>query len=359
MVALRYTIMILCIILPIILAFTHGIKKKRKSYWIVSTFILVTSVITLTIYPPISGNFNDARRLSQTVDFRDVDVAFNVQEIVYDDDKVLITATPSEIFHFSDKKKIKNNSYTIIANKVKDINSIKVNDKVISTLNYNPSENIYILTNVISINPLIEFPFIEALKHRIKNLNFHVPLHWTSFIAYLVSLIFSIRYLKYNKLEDDVAASSAVKIGLIFTILGTVTGMIWAKFNWGTYWNWDPRQTTILVIMLIYFAYFGLRNSLDSFEKKAKLSAVYSIVSFISVPVLMFIIPRLLPSLHPGGQNDGTTGPVVSTQADMVDSSLAFIFYLSIAAFLMLYFWLLSIEIRERMLENKLREQNV
>lgn len=359
MVAIRYTIMILCIIIPIILAFTHGVKKRRNIYWIVSTFVLVTSVVILTIYPPISGNFNDARRLSKTVDFKDVDVAFNVKEIVNHDDKLEIIATPSEIFHFSDKKAIENNSFTIIATKTKDLNSINVQDKVIATLNYDNSENIYKVINIVSINPLLEFPFIEALKHRIKNLNFHVPLHWTSFIAYLISLIYSIRYLKHNKLEDDVAASSAVKIGLLFTILGTVTGMVWAKFNWGTYWNWDPRQTTILVIMLIYFAYFGLRNSLDSFEKKAKLSAVFSIVSFISVPVLMFIIPRLLPSLHPGGQNDGTTGPVVSTQADMVDSSLAFIFYLSIAAFLMLYFWLLSIEIRERMLENKLREQNV
>lgn len=359
MIALRYSLMILCIILPIFLAFKHGIKEGRKKYWIISTFVLVTSIIILTIYPPISGNFNDARRLSQTVDFKNVDVAFNVQEIVYDTKHIEITATPSEIFHFSDKKKIENNRYSIIAPNNDEIKKIEVYDKVIALMNYNSENNSYNLIKVQSINPLIEFPFIEALKHRIKNLNLHVPLHWTSFIAYLVSLIFSIRYLKYNKLEDDVAASSAIKIGLLFTVLGTVTGMIWAKFNWGAYWNWDPRQTTILVIMLIYLAYFGLRNSLDSFEKKAKLSAVYSIVSFIAVPVLMFIIPRLLPSLHPGGQNDGTTGPVVSVQADMVDSSLAFIFYLSIAGFLMIYFWLLSIDIREKMLENKIREQNV
>jgi len=359
MVTLRYTIMILCIVLPIILAFIHGIKKRRKSYWIISTFILVTSIVALTIYPPISGNFNDARRLSQTVDFKDVDVAFNIKEIIYIDSHVEILATPSEIFHFSDKKLIQNNLFTILTSDINKVKSLNVNDKVISTLNYNKDKDNYNLIKIVSVNPMIEFPFIEALKHRIKNLNLHVPLHWTSFIAYLVSLIFSIRYLKYSQLEDDVTASSAIKIGLIFTILGTITGMIWAKFNWGTYWNWDPRQTTILVIMLIYFAYFGLRNSLDSFEKKSKLSAVYSIISFIAVPVLMFIIPRLLPSLHPGGQNDGTTGPVVSTQADMVDSSLAFIFYLSISAFLMLYFWFLSIEIREKMLENKLREQNV
>jgi heme exporter protein C len=351
--------MLICIILPIVLAFKHGITLPRKKYWIITTFILVTSVLIFTILPPISGNFSDARRLSKTVDFKDVDVSFVVSEIVFDKDEVIITAIPSEIFHFTESKNFKKNKYTIISTRNNDLSNIEVGDKVVSTLNYLEDNNNYQLKNIIAINPLLEYPFIEALQHRIKNLNLHVPLHWTSFIAYLISLIYSIKYLKRDRLEDDVVASSAIKVGLIFTILGTVTGMVWAKFNWGAYWNWDPRQTTILVIMLIYFAYFGLRNSLDSFEKKAKLSAVYSIISFIAVPVLMFIIPRLLPSLHPGGKDDGTTGPVLSTQADMVDSSLAFIFYLSIAAFLFIYFWYLSIEIRQKMLENKLREQNV
>lgn len=359
MIALRYIVMLLCLVLPITFAFVHGIKKPRKNYWIAITFILMTSALIFTILPPIAGNFSDARRLSKTNDFKVVDVSFIVKNIKYTDNEVFITAIPAEIFHFTNKKKIENNSYNIIASNNIDLSSIKINDKVVSKLIYNELDNNYKLTKLISINPILEFPFLEALKQRIKNLNLHVPLHWTSFIAYLVSLIFSIRYLRHNKLEDDIIASSAIKVGLIFTILGTITGMVWAKFNWGAYWNWDPRQTTILVIMLIYFAYFGLRNSLDSFEKKAKLSAVYSIVSFISVPFLMFIIPRLLPSLHPGGVNDGTTGPVVSTQADMVDSSLAFVFYIAIAAFLMLYFWLLSIEIRHKLIENKIREDNV
>lgn len=359
MIALRYLVMLLCIVLPITFAFIHGIKNPRKSYWIFITFILMTTALVFTILPPIAGNFSDARRLSKTDDFKVVDVSFLIKDIEFNNNESVITAIPAEIFHFTNKKKIENNTYTIITPKNIDISSLKINDKVVSKLIFNEKENNYKLIKVVSINPLIEYPFLEALKERIKNLNLHVPLHWTSFIAYLVSLIFSIRYLRYNKLEDDIIASSAIKIGLIFTILGTVTGMVWAKFNWGAYWNWDPRQTTILVIMLIYFAYFGLRSSLDSVEKRAKLGAVYSIVSFISVPFLMFIIPRLLPSLHPGGVNDGTTGPVVSTQADMVDSSLAFVFYISIAAYLMLYFWLLSIEIRQKLLITKVREDNV
>lgn len=350
--------MLLCIIIPILLAFKHGIGKSRKNYWIVTTILLMTFSVVLTILPPISGNFSDARRLSNLQDFKDVNVSFVIEGSKLVDGKSVLEVRPQESFHFTEDKRVDKSKYTILAD-TKLKNNYSKDDIIIATVNFDKENNTYKLKEIVAVNPLIVYPFIEALQQRIKNLNLHVPLHWTSFIAYLVSLIFSIKYIRKNNIEDDIAASSAIKIGLIFTILGTVTGMIWAKFNWGAYWNWDPRQTTILVIMLIYFAYFGLRNSLDSIEKKAKLSAIYSIVSFISVPVLMFIIPRLLPSLHPGGSDDGTTGPVVSTQADMVDSSLAFIFYISIAAYLMLYFWILSVEIRNKLIERRLGNNNV
>lgn len=357
MVALRYTIMLLCIILPIVYAFRVGIAERRTKSFIIILFSLMTFSLVMTILPPIAGNFSDSRRLSSTESFKNVEVLFKVQSL--DLNKGELIAIPEDAFHFTDSQKTTNITHIIYIGNDLDLSNVIKGDIIVGEIVYNAESNSYNLTKLISVNPLITYPFIEALKHRIKNLNLHVPLHWTSFIAYLVSLIFSIRFLRNGNYENDIVASSAIKIGLIFTILGTITGMIWAKFNWGAYWNWDPRQTTILVIMLIYFAYFGLRNSLDSPEKKAKLSAVYSIISFISVPVLMFIIPRLLPSLHPGGDNDGTTGPVISTQADMVDSSLAFIFYISIAAFILLYFWLLSLDARGKLVEKNLRENNV
>lgn len=357
MVALRYSIMLLCIIIPIVYSFKVGISEKRTKLFILLTFIVMTVSLVMTIIPPIAGNFSDARRLSNVESFKNVEVLFKIKEINQNSKSII--AIPEVAFHFSEKDKIIDNQISINVNNIIDLKDLESGDVVVGLVAYDNTNDEYNMSEILSINPLLTYPFIEALKHRIKNLNLHVPLHWTSFIAYLVSLIFSIKFLRKGNYENDIIASSAIRIGLIFTILGTVTGMIWAKFNWGAYWNWDPRQTTILVIMLIYFAYFGLRNSLDSKEKRAKLSAVYSIISFISVPVLMFIIPRLLPSLHPGGDNDGTTGPVISTQADMVDSSLAFVFYLSIAAFILLYFWLLSIDSRSKLLENKIRESNV
>lgn len=357
MVALRYTIMLLCIVVPIIYSFKVGISEKRTKLFILMTFLIMTLSLIMTIIPPIAGNFSDARRLSKVESFKNVEVLFKVNEINHKTREII--AIPEVAFHFSDNSEINKNQQIIKVNNNVDLNELEKGDIIVGMITYDKADDLFLMSENLSVNPLITYPFIEALKHRIKNLNLHVPLHWTSFIAYLVSLIFSIKFLRRGNYENDIIASSAIRIGLIFTILGTVTGMIWAKFNWGAYWNWDPRQTTILVIMLIYFAYFGLRNSIDSIEKKAKLSAVYSIISFISVPVLMFIIPRLLPSLHPGGDNDGTTGPVISTQADMVDSSLAFVFYLSIAAFILLYFWLLSLDSRSKILEKKLRESNV
>ena len=317
----------------------------------------MTFSLVMTITPPIAGNFSDSRRLSKLESFKNVEVLFKVKNI--DLATNTLSAIPEAAYQFSENEYLAKNQITVNVSQNIDLNTLNYEDIVVGKIYYDNELNTYEMTELVSVNPLITYPFIEALKHRIKNLNLHVPLHWTSFIAYLVSLLFSIKYLRKGDYQHDVVASSAIRIGLIFTVLGTVTGMIWAKFNWGAYWNWDPRQTTILVIMLIYFAYFGLRNSIDSKEKKAKLSAVYSIISFISVPVLMFIIPRLLPSLHPGGDNDGTTGPVISTQADMVDSSLAFVFYLSIAAFILLYFWLLSLDSRGRIFENKIRGNNV
>jgi len=317
----------------------------------------MTFSLIMTILPPIAGNFSDSRRLSSTESFKNVEVIFRVKSLNLTMNELV--ATPEETFHFSESHNNLEKIYKIDIYESVDLSKVVKEDIIVGEIIYDSDNDNYTLTKLISVNPILTYPFIEALKHRIKNLNLHVPLHWTSFIAYLVSLIFSIKFLRNGNYENDIVASSAIRIGLIFTILGTITGMIWAKFNWGAYWNWDPRQTTILVIMLIYFAYFGLRNSIDSPEKKAKLSAVYSIISFISVPVLMFIIPRLLPSLHPGGDNDGTTGPVISTQADMVDSSLAFIFYISIAAFILLYFWLLSLDARGKLVEKNMRENNV
>lgn len=344
---IRYLILIACVIIPVLYSLKLGISNKRSNLWIIIFFLTMSVALVSTILPPIAGDFNDVKRYYDIEEFKLVDVSLIIDSEISEakDKYTYFKAKNFEDFSFTNAKTDIENEVIKCADK-NIIDNLILKEPIVLSMTYDPLDNTYIINKIVSNSFLFSYPYIPDLKHRIKNLNLHVPLHWVAVIAYLISMIYSIKYLKNPDLSNDIKSSSAIAVGLLFTILGTLTGMVWAKFNWGAYWNWDPRQTTILVIMIIYAAYFSLRAAIDNEIKKASVSAVYSILSFITVPFLIFIIPRLLPSLHPGGGSDDTTGPVLSTQADMVDSSLAFTFYLSIAAFLFLYFWILSLTIR-------------
>jgi heme exporter protein C len=99
--------------------------------------------------------------------------------------------------------------------------------------------------------------------------------------------------------EYDRKSAAATGLGLVFCVLATISGAIFAKVTWGAYWNWDPRQTTIFILLLIYGASWALRSAIEDVEQRAKVSAVYSLLAFITMPFLVFIIPRYYFSLHP------------------------------------------------------------
>ena len=134
--------------------------------------------------------------------------------------------------------------------------------------------------------------------------------------------------------------------------------MLWAKFNWGHFWNWDPRETSIFILLMVYLAYFALRSSLDNAELKARLSAVYAIIAGVAAPFLMFILPRLTAGLHPGSADDTNAGPVLSTQPGMLDSSLLYSFGLGLFAFTLLFFYLLNLSVRTATVKNKINLLN-
>lgn len=188
-----------------------------------------------------------------------------------------------------------------------------------------------------------EFPIIPGLENKARIIFFHVPTAWIAVIAFLMSMVSGIRYLRTNELEYDVRSSAAAGLGLLFCILATVTGAIWAKFNWGAYWNWDPRQTSIFVLMLIYGAYFALRSAIDVEEKRASLSAVYSIVAFVTVPFLVFIMPRMMTGLHPGSASDEGAGPLVDFS---MDTTMYVVFLASLFGFTLLYLWMYQLRVR-------------
>lgn len=199
-----------------------------------------------------------------------------------------------------------------------------------------------------------EFPFIVGLEQNAKIIFFHVPTAWLTVIAFLMSTVFSIQYLRKKNLDDDAKSFAAAQLGMIFCILATVTGAVWAKFAWGAFWSWDPRQTSIFALLLIYGAWFALRSAIESEDKRATLSAVYSIIAFLTVPFFIFIMPRIMTGLHPGSADDTNAGPIIDFK---MNPSMRLIFFLSLAGFTLLYFWMWNLGYKSIILKEKINRQ--
>ncbi|MBZ0200965.1 MAG: cytochrome c biogenesis protein [Ignavibacteriaceae bacterium] len=201
-----------------------------------------------------------------------------------------------------------------------------------------------------------QFPLIPGLEENAKIIFFHVPTAWLTVIAFLMSTIFSIKYLRKRNLDDDAKSYAAAQLGIIFCILATVTGAVWAKFAWGSFWSWDPRQTSIFALLLIYGAWFALRSAIEQEDKRAALSAVYSIIAFITVPFFIFVMPRIMAGLHPGSADDTNSGPVIDFK---MNGNMQLIFFLSLIGFTILYFWMWKIGYRSLLLKEKINKQYI
>ncbi len=166
---------------------------------------------------------------------------------------------------------------------------------------------------------------------------FHVPAAWVSSLAFLLAAIYSALYLKRRRVEDDEAAAGAARIGLLFCTLATVTGSIFAKVMWNSYWNWDPRETSIVLLLLVYGAYLGLRGAVEDPERKATLSAAYALIAFVTVPFLTFAVPRMYASLHPD--------TVINARGKVeMSADIRLVFFSSLAAFTALFLWIFQLD---------------
>jgi len=146
---------------------------------------------------------------------------------------------------------------------------------------------------------------------------FHVPSAWVSFIAFFVVCIASIIFLKTGKEQWDRLAACSAEIGVLFIIIVLITGPLWAKPVWTTYWTWDARLTTSFVLFLIYVAYLMLRNYVANKERGARFAAVFGIIGFVDVPIVYMSI-RWWRTLHPspvigGGSESGLKPEMVIT----------------------------------------------
>ncbi len=191
-----------------------------------------------------------------------------------------------------------------------------------------------------------DLPIIPGLEDRARIIFFHVPTAWLSVLAFVSSLVYAVKYLRKHDPDDDIKSSSAAGVGFLFCVLATVTGAVWAKFNWGEFWNWDPRQTSIFVLLLIYGAYFALRSAVEVEEKRASLAAVYAIIAGVTMPFFMFIMPRILSSLHPE--------PILNAQGKVeMNPTMLVIFLASLAGFTGLYYWMWNLQVRMQRVELK------
>lgn len=165
-------------------------------------------------------------------------------------------------------------------------------------------------------------------------LYFHVPMAWVAFVAFVAAGVSSLRYLAGSReARHDRSAAAAVELGLLFGVLATVTGAIWAKVMWGAYWNWDPRQTSILIALLFYAAYLALRGAVADGPTRARLSAAYAALGIVIAPFLFFVLPRLGFTLHPE--------PVINSTGKMaMDSRMLHVLLASLAGFTALFFWM-------------------
>lgn len=191
-------------------------------------------------------------------------------------------------------------------------------------------------------------PYIPALGDKARVLYYHVPMSWISVVAFFMSMVYAIKYLKTRDPQYDVKQFSAAELGFIFCILATATGSLWAKFNWGSFWNWDPRQTSIFILLLIYGAYFVLRASIDNYEQKARLSSVYAILAFVTVPFFVFIMPRVVDTLHPD--------PIVNSRGKIdMDPKMLYIFLTSMIGFTFLFLYMFQLKVKTEILNLKIK----
>lgn len=195
-----------------------------------------------------------------------------------------------------------------------------------------------------------EVPRQPILNETIRNVYFHVPM-WFGMMALMISsLVYSIKYLRNGQVQDDVYAVEFANVAIVFGVLGFITGSIWGNYTWGDPLPKDPKIIAVEVGLLIYSAYFVLRGSFEDEQKKARLSAVYNIFAFASFMPLVWILPRLTDSLHPGNGGNPAFG-----KYDM-DSNMRMVFYPAILAWILVGVWISSFRIRIKLLNNHLQD---
>ncbi len=300
---------------------------------------------------PIGGSFSDAVQLSMN----------GVQDVTPVKATLLSTDSAGALFKdlYGDSAQVH-----LTYKSYGTYKSYKSGDVIVMSVFYNHNSKNFDFVEIIRANPIMTFPMIQGLGELGRNILFHVPMSMVAFVAFLLGTIYSILFLVKKNYDFDRRARAASAGGFIFTLMATITGSIWARFSWGTFWNWDPRETSIFILLFIYGAYFMLRSLLEESEdKKARIAAVYNIIAFVTVPFLMFILPRITQSLHPGGGNlmpnsNAPEAPIINLSGNThIDRTLLNMQWISVFLFLIVFLWIKDIYTRILRLQDKQAEQ--
>ncbi|GJM28068.1 MAG: heme exporter protein C [Cyclobacteriaceae bacterium] len=195
---------------------------------------------------------------------------------------------------------------------------------------------------------LMDVPRLHILNESIRNTFFHVPMWLGMMILLLVSMVYSVLYLKRPSLKYDCYAAEFAKTGILFGVLGIVTGMIWAKFTWTSAWSGDPKQNNAAIALLIYFAYLVLRGSMKDPQQRSRISAVYNILAFSTLIPLLYILPAQTDSLHPGSGGNAAFGDID------LDNRLRAVFYPAVIGWTLLGVWFATLGSRISIHRNRL-----
>jgi heme exporter protein C len=196
-------------------------------------------------------------------------------------------------------------------------------------------------------------PRLDILNETIRNVYYHVPIWFAMLFQMALSLYYSIRALGSNQLHWDDKAYNAAEVGIFFSIPGILTGSLWAKYTWGTFWTFrDPKLNGVAIGILVYLAYFVLRSSITDEQKRARISAVYNIFAFVMLNVFIMILPRLTDSLHPGNGGNPAFG-----KYDL-DSNMRMVFYPACIGWILFSYWLLEIKNRMSAIKRSHDEKN-
>ena len=198
---------------------------------------------------------------------------------------------------------------------------------------------------------VLNVPRLPIVNESVRAVYFHVPMWFAMITLFMASTYYGTRYLRKSDLHDDIYSAEFAHAGVLFGILGILTGSIWANYTWGSPWHGDPKQNGSAITLLVYLAYFVLRGSLQNDEQRARLSAVYNIFAFAAMVPLIFIIPRMQDSMHPG--NGGNPG---FNMYDL-DNRMKPVLYPAFIGWILMGFWVATLRIRHRLVEEVIQSR--